>query len=132
MITITTIKRSVVLGLDGLVALLCIFGKQMVAVVHATIPACPFYEKGILCPACGSTRAVGAFLRGDIAAAFGYHPYLICLAILCALGLVLANLAYVFKLSWAQRVGTVVFRGMTVIILAGGYAVFGIARMLLT
>lgn len=31
------------------------------------------YLLGVPCPACGMTRALLALLRGDIAAAFGYH-----------------------------------------------------------
>ena len=36
---------------------------------------CPFrYFFGVACPGCGMTRALLAVLRGDFAAAFGYHP----------------------------------------------------------
>lgn len=133
MTTITTIiKRPIVLALDGALLLVGVFGKQIVAWMHAVIPDCPFYEMGILCPACGSTRAVGALVRGEIAEAFALHPYVTGLTFLCGAGLVLANLAYVFRISWAQRIGNAVFRGMTVIVLAVGYAIFGVARMLLT
>ena len=73
---------------------------------------------GIPCPGCGLTRANFAFIRGDIAAAFSYHPmffmpYLIvgCGA-LClfspkrrraALGAMIAVLA-IFVSLWAVRV----------------------------
>lgn len=36
---------------------------------------CPFrYFFGTACPGCGMTRALLAVLRGDLSAAFGYHP----------------------------------------------------------
>lgn len=38
---------------------------------------CPFRALfGISCPCCGMTRALLAALRGDLAAAFQYHPLL--------------------------------------------------------
>ena len=44
-------------------------------VFHLTGVGCPVkFVTGISCPGCGMTRAWGAVLRGDFAAAFRYHP----------------------------------------------------------
>ncbi len=51
---------------------------------------CPFrLVTGIPCPGCGMTRAVLAACRGDMTAAFAYHPLfpllpLVALLLLCA------------------------------------------------
>ena len=42
---------------------------------------------GLPCPSCGLTRANLAFLRGDIAVAFGYHPVFFMPQLLGLLGL---------------------------------------------
>ncbi|MBR5453443.1 MAG: DUF2752 domain-containing protein [Clostridia bacterium] len=38
---------------------------------------CPIYSlTGCLCPGCGATRMCFSLLRGDVAAAVGYNPFL--------------------------------------------------------
>ena len=45
---------------------------------------CVFYElTGLYCPGCGSGRALGAVLKGDLAAAFSYNCMLFFLGIPC-------------------------------------------------
>ena len=41
------------------------------------LPQCTFYRlTGLLCPGCGATRSLYAFLHGDFAAAFRYNVLL--------------------------------------------------------
>jgi hypothetical protein len=48
-------------------------------------PACPFHAfTGLPCPGCGTTRAVLALARGDVAGAIGWNP-LAALALLAGL-----------------------------------------------
>ena len=57
---------------------------------------------GFPCPGCGLTRASLSFLRGDIAAAFGYHPVFFMPQLICLLGLGYATLKkYRRWLLWA-------------------------------
>ena len=55
-------------------------------------PKCMFYQlTGLQCPACGSQRAVHAFLHGNFAQAFLYNPFMI-ISIPYAVGIVFATL----------------------------------------
>ncbi len=53
-------------------------GQLLLAAALALLVAlvrCPFrFLTGISCPGCGMTRALLALLRGDLAAAYDYHP----------------------------------------------------------
>lgn len=47
---------------------------------------CPLnYATGLTCPACGSTRAIFALLRGDFAAYMAYNPFAVPLGIVLVL-----------------------------------------------
>ncbi len=46
----------------------------LVRVTGRGIPCLIYRTTGLLCGSCGLTRALGALLRGDFAAAFGLHP----------------------------------------------------------
>lgn len=42
--------------------------------LSALFPECQFYSRtGLLCPACGNTRSIIAFLKGDIIESAGYN-----------------------------------------------------------
>ena len=62
------IKRSEMLGLA--------IGIAVAFILYAVIEIpCPIkYLTGISCAGCGMTRALRAFVSGDISAAFLYHP----------------------------------------------------------
>ncbi len=61
-------KKRVIIGCLSLLAVaLCLWA--------ALSLGCPIRKiTGIPCPACGTTRALLAFVYGDIRAAFAYHP----------------------------------------------------------
>jgi hypothetical protein len=46
----------------------------------AALPECPIHEYfGVLCPGCGSTRAVLALLHGHMSAAWRWNALFVCL-----------------------------------------------------
>ena len=70
------------LGDFGLLALPGAILATLLVLTSATGPTlCPFaLLTGVACPGCGMTRAAGALVRGDWAAAFAYHPLVILAA----------------------------------------------------
>ncbi len=59
---------------------------------YSWFPKCMFYQlTGLQCPACGSQRAVHAFLHGNFTQAFLYNPFMI-ISIPYAVGVVFATL----------------------------------------
>jgi hypothetical protein len=57
------------------------------------LPGCYFHAwTGLLCPGCGSTRALAAQTRGDLAAAIGFNP-LTVLFLLALPGILVARRA---------------------------------------
>ncbi|WP_432557441.1 DUF2752 domain-containing protein [Granulicoccus sp. GXG6511] len=79
-------------GVDGVRRLgwLSLFGGACavaggVYVVTGEGAPCPFLAvTGWLCPLCGGSRMGGALLRGDVAAAWGWNPYVLVLATVLA------------------------------------------------
>lgn len=60
------------------------------------LPLCPTANLfGIPCPGCGLTRATLAMLRGDLAAAFRFHPLVFVLAPLVAVFTLNSAYAYI-------------------------------------
>lgn len=49
------------------------------------IPCIFHLVTGFYCPGCGGTRAVKAFLHGDFAASFRYHPLIVYTALVVVL-----------------------------------------------
>lgn len=79
-------RALVALGLVGAAGLLILLDA----------PTCPSaFFLGIPCPGCGLTRAAAALLRGDLRAAFGFHPLAFVLAPLFAGALLHALFDYV-------------------------------------
>ena len=64
-------------GLFALLGLWLVYTRlySQLQTAHLTLPACPFYAlTGHPCPFCGGTRSYAAMWRGDLGAAFRYHP----------------------------------------------------------
>ena len=83
--TDTKKKRLLRLLLFGAILLLC--GLIYALIFHLTgvaIP-CPIHAlTGWQCPGCGVSRMCLSLLRGDLAAAWGYNPVILCLLPLLA------------------------------------------------
>jgi hypothetical protein len=53
---------------------------------HGGPSMCPWRAvTGVACPGCGLTRAVGALLRGRVGDALDLHPFVLVVALECAL-----------------------------------------------
>ena len=61
------------------------------------IPCVFHLVTGAYCPGCGGTRAVKAFLRGDFADSFRYHPLIVYTAAVVALELITWGLSKLFR-----------------------------------
>jgi hypothetical protein len=74
--------------------------------------ACPFHElTGLDCPGCGSTRALGALARLDLASAFDHN-----LLVPVALVAVVVSWVLWVRSAWTGRVAPALVRGPTAII----------------
>lgn len=61
---------------------------------------CPFLVvTGWLCPLCGASRMGAAVLRGDLAAAWGWNPFVLVLAVLGVAGWLWTALRIVLRRS---------------------------------
>jgi Protein of unknown function (DUF2752) len=66
----------------------------------SALPVCPLRSlTGVACPACGGTRALLALVRGDLAGAMAWNPFVI----LGIAGLLTAGIASVVAPSTAGR-----------------------------
>jgi len=64
--------RWVALGAAAFAATVAWIGPERLHV----LPGCFFHAwTGLLCPGCGSTRALAALTRGDLVAAMGFNPF---------------------------------------------------------
>lgn len=67
------------------------------------LPPCPFRAlTGYVCPGCGTTRAVHALLRGEVAGAFAYNP-LAVLVVPALLYALVSACVFVARGRWLPR-----------------------------
>ena len=67
-------------------ALLLFLSEDFLIGLSRSFPECLFYRRtGFLCPACGNTRSVKAFLNGDIIKSIGYNVTPVLLSTFAAL-----------------------------------------------
>lgn len=96
------------------------------------LPDCIFARVGITCPACGATRCVRELFSGHWKTAFLLHPFLFCLSFYLAVALLLLNIGYLVPQKHCKTVGRAMMGPKAIIVLSILYALFGVARMVLT
>lgn len=124
--------RCGILILDGVLLSFGLAAKFLAGVMIDYLPDCIFARRGITCPACGATRCVKELFSGHWGKAFLLHPFLFCLSFYLAVALLLLNIGYLVPERHCQAVGRAMISPKAIIVLSILYALFGIARMLLT
>lgn len=83
-------KKRIIAGTAAVIlllsALLLFLSRSYLIKLSSLFPECQFYKQtGFLCPACGNTRSVRAFLKGNIIESIGYNITPVLLFIFAAL-----------------------------------------------
>ena len=112
------------IGIIIFFALIPLFAKLMIDL----IPDCAFARLGIPCPSCGATRCVQSLFSGDIPSAFAYNPFIFLLIFYTAAVLLIWNASTFLKSALIKRIFKLLANWIAVIIIAIGFAVFGILR----
>jgi hypothetical protein len=60
--------------------LFLLFYNKLISLTSA-LPSCPFNRLGLLCPGCGNTRALSAFMHGHFIESIFYNPSIFILAV---------------------------------------------------
>jgi hypothetical protein len=102
--------------------------KYITAIMLDTLSGCIFLKYGFICPSCGGTRAVHNFVTGNFIASFNYNPYIFGIIIYLIAAVIILNLEFLLKLSFAKKIRKLILNYKVIIGLAVGYAVFGILR----
>jgi hypothetical protein len=88
-------------------------------------PVCPLYQTtGLLCPGCGTLRALHQLTHGNFAAAWGFNPFVVALL---PVGLWLA-IRELIRLTTGRRLPGIVTRPIFGWALLAGLVLFGILR----
>lgn len=91
---------------------------------------CQWTLWGLQCATCGGTHCVQSFVHFDFAEAFSQNQLVFLFIILALVALVLLNLAFLFRIHWAQKAVRYLFSIPTVFILLGTSAIFILVRNL--
>jgi hypothetical protein len=121
-------KKILALSIDCGIIILAFLIPIIADLMMTVIPTCIFARMGILCPTCGATRCMRAFFTGDFGAAFSYNQMVFIMIFYVAALLVIGNLAAFTKWRAPKRIFKLGTHYITVIVIAGIYAVFGILR----
>lgn len=92
--------------LDGVLLLLAGVVRPLSRWMLLTLPDCYVAQMGLVCPACGGTRAVSALFRGDLIAAVRFNPFLMLLIAYAVLAVVAFHVEVLFRQKWARAIRT--------------------------
>lgn len=126
MIMSKTKKNIILLDLSLILTIFAL--GPVTGLMSQLLPACYVTALGLQCPACGGTRCIRALAAGDLPAAFHWNPYIFLTV--CFLGalLVLLNMACLFQSRLSRRLLRHISPGITAIVWAAGFVIFGILR----
>ena len=123
--------QCLVLGLDLLVVILFLSAKSLASLMLSSLSDCITNQWGLLCPACGGTRAVFHFASGNFLKSFQYNPFFFVLILYFLFFMLMLNLEMLFRIRRAKKIRAWMIHPKTVIVFAICYAIFGIVRNLI-
>jgi hypothetical protein len=95
------------------------------ATTHGLYPVCPLHETtGLLCPGCGTLRALHQLTHGNFAAAWGFNPFVVALL---PVGFWL-GLREMIWLATGRRLPGIVTKPLLGWILVAALVAFGVLR----
>jgi len=122
-------KSLILITIFDIIALISFLSvKYITQLMLDIMPGCIFYKYGFICPSCGGTRTVHNFVTGNFIASFSYNPYIFGIIIYLIAAVIILNLEFLLKLSFAKKIRKIIFNYKVIIGIAIGYAVFGILR----
>jgi hypothetical protein len=123
--------QCILIAFDLAIISLFLLLKPLANLLLTTLSDCIFTRLGILCPACGGTRAVFYFASGNFSESFHYNPFFFLLIIYFFLFVIIWNLEIFLNLKFAKKLRAKMHHPKTVIIFAILYVIFGIVRNLI-
>lgn len=121
-------KRILILAADGLILAMALLLPQIAGAMIEGGPPCVSLQLGFLCPSCGATRCVRYFFSGQFAQAFAMNPYIFGLILYGAVWLAAVNVHILAGRAGAGKLVRGMISPTVVIVLAVGFALFGILR----
>ncbi len=115
--------------LDVSFLLLCIMAPFITDLMRAGGKPCFSLEMlGIICPACGGTRCVNHFFKGEFLTALKYNPIIFCGIIYFTVALLLFNIEIFAKKEWAKKIRAIMLHPIALTSAVIIYVIAGFAR----
>lgn len=92
--------------LDGVLLALVGLARPLSRWMLAALSDCYVAQMGLVCPACGGTRAVAALCRGDLIAAVRLNALVVLLIVYAALVIVVFHIEVLLQQRWARVIRT--------------------------
>ncbi len=124
-------KKIIVLSADLTAFLLAVLAPRLTSLMMKNLGECFFAKRGIICPACGGTRAVHSFFTGRFLDAITYNAAFFCAILYGILLLALWNLHTFLKSRRALKALRLAVHPVTLLSLHGLFLVYGVGRALI-
>ena len=92
--------------LDGVLLALAGLARPLSRWMLAALPDCYVAQMGLVCPACGGTRAVAALCRGDLIAAVQLNALVVLAIAYAVLAIVVFHIEVLLRQRWARIIRT--------------------------
>ena len=90
--------------LDGVLLTLAGLARPLSRWMLSALSDCYVAQMGLVCPACGGTRAVAALCRGDLLAAVELNALVVLLIVYAVLIVVAFHIEVLFRQGWARTI----------------------------